>query len=76
MFRPIFNSLFERRVGVGDACRLNRASATVAIGALSGGTHAKKSILVCSPHATPTLNILPTADLGELRDPVLPVPTV
>src|ERR1700730_7112653 len=40
-FRPIFNSLFERRVGVGDACRLSRASATVAIGALGGGTHAK-----------------------------------
>jgi len=36
----------------------------------------KKSILACSAHSTRPLNMLPTADLGELRDPVLAVPAV
>ena len=43
---------------------------------VSGGTHAKKSILARSPHTMRPLNMLPTADLGELRDPVLAVPAV
>jgi hypothetical protein len=33
-------------------------------------------VLACSPDSTRPLNMLPMADLGELRDPVLAVPAV
>jgi hypothetical protein len=41
--------------------------------ALSGFVTAIGRIL---SHSTRPLNVLPTADLGELRDPVLAVPAV
>ncbi len=55
---------------------MSRTDTIMSRNGVSGGTDAKKSILACSPDSTRPLNMLPMADLGELRDPVLAVPAV
>jgi len=55
---------------------MSRTDTIISRSGVSGGTYAKKSILACSPHPTRPLNMLTTADLRELRDPVLAVSAV